>query len=99
MLISATIKMVGPALSYFPHPEALELLLMLSEQYEQDDALEMVCYSLEQMVDGGLWDQEEGGFFRYSASSDWSMAHTEKMLEENAALLRLVLLTAQTSQG
>ena len=83
----------------FPHPEALELLLMLSEQYKQDDALEMVCYSLEQMVDGGLWDQEEGGFFRYSASSDWSMAHTEKMLEENAALLRLVLLTAQTSQG
>ncbi len=82
----------------FPHPEALELLLMLSEQYKQDDALEMVCYSLEQMVDGGLWDQEEGGFFRYSASGDWSMAHTEKMLEENAALLRLVLLTAQASQ-
>ncbi|MFL5706793.1 MAG: thioredoxin domain-containing protein [Ktedonobacteraceae bacterium] len=82
----------------FPHPEALELLLMLSEQYKQDDALEMVCYSLEQMVDGGLWDQEEGGFFRYSASSDWSMAHTEKMLEENAALLRLILLTVQASQ-
>lgn len=57
----------------------------------------MVCYSLEQMLDGGLWDKEEGGFFRYSAASDWSMPHTEKMLEENAALLHLILLTAQAS--
>ena len=83
----------------FPHPEALELLLMLSHHYHQPDAFEMVCYSLEQMFDGGLWDKEEGGFYRYSASSDWSMPHTEKMLEENAALLRLLLLIAQTSKS
>jgi uncharacterized protein YyaL (SSP411 family) len=57
----------------------------------------MVRYSLEQMRDGGLWDKEEGGFFRYSAASDWGMPHTEKMLEENAALLRLILLTAQAT--
>jgi len=82
----------------FAHPEALELLLMLS-QHNQPDALGMVCYSLEQMVEGGLWDKEEDGFFRYSAASDWSMPHTEKMLDENAALLRLVLLTAQASQS
>ena len=83
----------------FPHPEALELLLLLSRQYHQQDALEMVCYSLEQMLDGGLWDKEEGGFFRYSAGSDWSMPHTEKMLEENAALLRLLLLTAEATRS
>lgn len=81
----------------FPHPEALELLLLLS-RLNRPDALEMVRYSLEQMRDGGLWDKEEGGFFRYSAASDWSMPHTEKMLEENAALLRLVLLTAQETR-
>src|SRR5437588_10283311 len=51
----------------FPHPEALELLLMLSQHDDQHDALAMVTYSLEQMVEGGLWDKEEGGFFRYSA--------------------------------
>jgi uncharacterized protein len=83
----------------FPHPEALELLLALSLQYHKQDALEMVSYSLEQMLDGGLWDKEEGGFFRYSAGSDWSMPHTEKMLEENAALLRLLLLTAEATQS
>src|SRR5205085_2271964 len=79
----------------FPHPEALELLVWLARYPDQAHALDMVCYSLEQMRDGGLWDKEEGGFYRYSASSDWSMPHTEKMLEENAALLRLILLTAQ----
>jgi len=81
----------------FPHPEALELLLLLSRR-QQPELMSLVCYSLEQMHDGGLWDKEEGGFFRYSAASDWSMPHTEKMLEENAALLRLVLLTAQETR-
>lgn len=80
----------------FPHPEALELLLSLTQQ--QPDALNMVRYSLEQMRDGGLWDKDAGGFFRYSAASDWGMPHTEKMLDENAALLRVVLLMAQQTQ-
>jgi uncharacterized protein YyaL (SSP411 family) len=77
----------------FPHPEALELLLQLS-QHEPATAnvlTEMVSYSLEQMRDGGLWDKEDGGFFRYSAASDWSTPHTEKMLEENASMLHLLL--------
>ena len=81
----------------FPHPEALELLLQLSKR-NQPDALEMVRYSLEQMRDGGLWDKETGGFFRYSAASDWGMPHTEKMLDENAALLHLIVLTAQQTR-
>ncbi|MEO8970878.1 MAG: DUF255 domain-containing protein [Ktedonobacteraceae bacterium] len=82
----------------FPHPEALELLVLLARQGHAE-MLELVTYSLEQMVEGGLWDKEEGGFFRYSAASDWSMPHTEKMLDENAALLRSVLLIAQFSQS
>jgi len=81
----------------FPHPEALELLLILSRQINPE-LLDLVSYSLEQMRDGGLWDKEEGGFFRYSAASDWSIPHTEKMLEENAAMLRLTLLTAQATK-
>lgn len=78
----------------FPHAEALELLLLLARQ-GASNLLRLVDYSLEQMYEGGLWDKEGGGFFRYSAASDWSMPHTEKMLEENAALLRLVLLLAR----
>ncbi|GER86385.1 hypothetical protein KDW_05470 [Dictyobacter vulcani] len=75
----------------FPHPEALELFLLL----KKPEDVERVCYSLTQMRDGGLWDIEGGGFFRYSTAGDWSMPHTEKMLNENAAMLHLLLLTAQ----
>ncbi len=87
----------------FPHPEALEFLLLLSNSEcctanEVNILREIVNYSLEQMHEGGLWDKEAGGFFRYSAASDWSAPHTEKMLEENAALLRLTLLTASVTQ-
>ncbi len=83
---------IHPSLK-FSHPEALEFLL--SSRRSAD--YERVCYSLTQMRDGGLWDQEEGGFFRYSAASDWSAPHTEKMLDENAAMLRLLVLTAQAT--
>src|SRR5579859_3658886 len=59
----------------FPHPEALELLLMLATQGRLPRGLDMVCYSLEQMRDSGLWDKDKGGFFRYSAASDWGSPH------------------------
>ena len=85
----------------FPHPEALELLLRLArhEPLAAPQLRGIVSYSLEQMRDGGLWDREDGGFFRYSAASDWSTPHTEKMLEENAALLHLLLHTADATQA
>ena len=82
----------------FPHAEALELLVLLARQGHAE-MLGMVTYALEQMVEGGLWDKEEGGFFRYSAASDWSMPHTEKMLDEKRGSSRSVLLTAQLSQS
>ena len=84
----------------FPHPEALEFLLLLSQREPSSATVltAMVSYSLEQMRDGGLWDKEDGGFFRYSAASDWSTPHTEKMLEENAALLHLLLCAVQVTR-
>ena len=87
----------------FSHPEALELFLLLSTDEHcvpqaSDTLRAMVSYSLEQMHEGGLWDKDAGGFFRYSAASDWSAPHTEKMLEENAALLRVILRTARITQ-
>jgi uncharacterized protein YyaL (SSP411 family) len=83
----------------FPHSDALELLLLLSNREtcsedERQRLRAMVAYSLDQMCEGGLWDKDAGGFFRYSAASDWSAPHTEKMLEENVCLLRLLIETA-----
>jgi uncharacterized protein YyaL (SSP411 family) len=43
------------------------------------------------MCGGGTYDQEWGGFYRYSTKRDWSVPHYEKMLEDNAGLLRNLL--------
>ena len=40
------------------------------------------------MRDGGLRDPVEGGFFRYATRRDWSEPHYERMLTDNALLLR-----------
>ncbi len=39
----------------------------------------------------GLFDHLEGGFFRYATRRDWAGPHFEKLLGENAELIRLYL--------
>ena len=38
-----------------------------------------------------LWDASRGGFYRYADGRDWSRPATEKTLEDNAAVLALLL--------
>ncbi|MES2638854.1 MAG: DUF255 domain-containing protein [Myxococcota bacterium] len=71
----------------FPHAGILEWLLDRRLRGVDDDG--MLVKTLDAMADGGLWDKEEGGFFRYSTQDDWSVPHYEKMLEDNARLVRL----------
>ncbi|MHB8781516.1 MAG: thioredoxin domain-containing protein, partial [Candidatus Geothermincolia bacterium] len=54
--------------------------------------------TLESMGDRGMYDQVEGGFFRYSVNRDYSVPHYEKMLEDNARLI-LVYLRAHGLTG
>jgi len=75
----------------FPHPDAIDLLLHAYLRDGDRDALHMARKTLEQMCGGGTYDQEWGGFFRYSTKRDWSVPHYEKMLEDNALLLRNLL--------
>jgi uncharacterized protein YyaL (SSP411 family) len=44
--------------------------------------------ALAAMRDGGLRDLVEGGFFRYAVRRDWTEPHYERMLTDNALLLR-----------
>ncbi len=39
------------------------------------------------MANGGIYDQIEGGFYRYSVDKRWMIPHFEKMLYTNAELL------------
>ena len=46
--------------------------------------------ALAAMRDSGLRDPVEGGFFRYAVRRDWTEPHYERMLTDNALLLRAV---------
>ncbi|MBL7498599.1 thioredoxin domain-containing protein [Frankia sp. CNm7] len=54
-------------------------------------ALDMVALTCERMARGGIYDQLAGGFARYSVDATWTVPHFEKMLYDNAQLLRVYL--------
>jgi hypothetical protein len=83
----------------FPHSEAIDLLLHAYLRDADRDALHMARKTLEQMCKGGTYDQEWGGFYRYSTKRDWSIPHYEKMLEDNALLLRCLLKLYRVSDS
>src|SRR5690606_29190142 len=56
-----------------------------------DDALAMAQQTCEAMARGGMYDQLAGGFARYSVDAEWVVPHFEKMLYDNAQLLRVYL--------
>ena len=51
----------------------------------------MATVTLQAMARGGMYDQLAGGFARYSVDADWVVPHFEKMLYDNALLLRVYL--------
>ena len=51
-------------------------------------ALEMANVTLRAMATGGIYDQLGGGFHRYSTDAKWHVPHFEKMLYDNAQLLK-----------
>ena len=48
-----------------------------------------VLVSLERMLAGGIYDHVGGGLSRYSTDAEWLVPHFEKMLYDNAQLIRL----------
>ncbi len=72
----------------FPPSMVLEFLLREHERTGSADALFMATHALEAMARGGIYDQLAGGFARYSVDASWVVPHFEKMLYDNALLLR-----------
>jgi len=75
----------------FPHAEALEYALLRYRYDGEKEMLTVVTKTLDKMGNGGIYDQVEEGFFRYSTTRDWSIPHYEKMAEDNAKLLAVYL--------
>ena len=73
----------------FPHPVNLELLLCQHARTADTSSLDMACFTLEKMAEGGIYDHVGGGFCRYSVDAHWRIPHFEKMLYDNGPLLAL----------
>jgi uncharacterized protein YyaL (SSP411 family) len=72
----------------FPPSALLEALLRTYERTGRADVLAVVQRAGAAMARGGIHDQLAGGFARYSVDSAWVIPHFEKMLYDNALLLR-----------
>ncbi|WP_254052125.1 thioredoxin domain-containing protein [Aeromicrobium sp. A1-2] len=75
----------------FPPSMVLEFLLRNAARTGSQQALDLVAGSCEAMARGGMYDQLSGGFARYSVDRFWRVPHFEKMLYDNALLLRVYL--------
>ena len=71
----------------FPMTDALDLLLTAYIDTDRLAYLEMAEKTMTGMSSYGMYDQEMGGFFRYSVTKDWTVPHFEKMTDSNAGLL------------
>jgi len=77
----------------FPQASTIEFLLRRGER-------EMALHTLRRMASGGMYDQIGGGFARYSVDARWIVPHFEKMLYDNALLVRAYLHAWQiTGEG
>ena len=78
----------GGAPKFPPH---MDLLFLLRHHQRTGDpaSLSMVRHTCERMARGGLYDQLAGGFARYAVDATWTVPHFEKMLYDNALLLRV----------
>jgi uncharacterized protein YyaL (SSP411 family) len=83
----------------FPQAMSMEFLLRYWKRTGNDNALEMVRFTAEKMAKGGIYDQLGSGFHRYATDSIWLVPHFEKMLYDNAQLIRMFLHLYQIFGG
>jgi uncharacterized protein len=72
----------------FPQPMAQEVLAAAAARGD-GSAREALLTTLDAMAAGGIYDHLGGGFSRYSVDGQWLVPHFEKMLYDNALLIRL----------
>ena len=75
----------------FPQAMTLDFLIQHAVARPRETTMEMITTSLDAMAAGGLYDQVGGGFHRYSVDAFWLVPHFEKMLYDQALLVRTYL--------
>ena len=73
----------------FPQPSFSELLLHRAFDSSNPGLRAAVVHTAAAMAAGGIYDHLGGGFARYSVERTWTVPHFEKMLYDQAGLVRL----------
>jgi len=82
----------------FPHAAPVRLALDIYGEKGSDRERDIAITTLDAMGWGPLYDERDGGFFRYSQDADWGRPNEEKLLEVNAAMLDLYLTAFERLQ-
>jgi len=83
----------------FPNSMVFALLLRQHKTTGNALYLQVTDLTLRKMAEGGIYDHLGGGFHRYSVDERWLVPHFEKMLYDNALLVRLYLEAYQVTHG
>ena len=81
----------------FPPTMVLEFFLNYYFRTGEAKALEIAQFTGRKMAAGGIYDHLGGGFHRYAVDAVWLVPHFEKMLYDNAQLLKFYLHLYQIS--
>lgn len=73
----------------FPNAPFLDLLWLDWLKHRSAEHRDAVLRTLRHMLSGGIYDHVGGGLARYSTDAHWLVPHFEKMLYDNAQLIRL----------
>jgi uncharacterized protein YyaL (SSP411 family) len=73
----------------FPNAPFMHTLWLSWLQNGNKGHRDAVISSLDHMLRGGIYDHVGGGLARYSTDASWLVPHFEKMLYDNAQLLRM----------
>lgn len=74
----------------FPGTMNLQYCLNFHYFTGNEEAKEHALFSLDKMIQGGIYDQIGGGFARYATDRAWLIPHFEKMLYDNALLISVI---------
>ena len=74
----------------FFHTEAFHFFLQAAETSGQSFYLDAVKSSLLKILSSGVYDQVEGGFFRFSSDREWQKPYPEKSLCDSALMAKLL---------
>ena len=75
----------------FPHPEAIDFALIQASKRGDPRMADVVTRTLDRLLASPMHDRVGGGFFRFSRTPDWQSPNFEKLLDQNALVLRALL--------